>query len=262
MALNNTAIIVIVIVIIVIILLLYMHKSNNNIPIISQLGYPNNKQNTNKLYLHSDHNEPFCHKCEYYKKQLNQLTSSVSGQTELSVKNPPVTSIIVENDDDPYSDPIKKQDLYGIYDPLTYPQLRLPRDILEKYNEYQSKTGTYPPFSEQTKPMFDNPILNGILIKHTDRNDPFDDNIPKTFPLMRVKSAKNTNRFFYYIIDQNASKIELKIPLDHIKINGTRYNNADFYGLPEIYDGDIIEGIPIYPQAKFKVLLYKTHHFP
>src|SRR4029078_11204206 len=150
----------------------------------------------------------------------------------------------------------KKQDSYSMYDPLTYPQMRLPREVLDKYNEFYEKNGTYPPFGQATQPLFDNPILNGILIKQVDENEPFNDNIPSSIPLFRVKSAKNANRFFYYIIDQRyQSKLELKIPLDHIKLNGIRHNNADFYGLPEIYDGDIIENIPIYPIAKFKVTL-------
>ena len=176
---------------------------------------------------------------------------------------PNITNVMIDNDADPYSDPIKKQDLYGMYDPLTYPQLRLPRAVLEKYNEYNEKNGSYPPFGQGTQPLFDNPILNGILIKQVDENEPFYDNVPSSVPLFKVKSSKNTNRFFYYILDQRyLSKLELKIPLDHIKINGVRYNNADFYGLPELYDGDCIENIPIYPDSKFKVTLYKTYPFP
>lgn len=179
-------------------------------------------------------------------------------------KAPQITNVIIDNDNDPYSDHIKKQDLYMMYDPLTYPQLRLSREILEKYNEYYERNGIYPSFNQMTQPnLFDNPILNGILIKYNDDNEPFSDNIPSSIPLFRVKSAKNTNRFFYYIIDnRHAGKIELKIPLDHIKINGIRYNNADYYGIPELFDGDIIEHIPIYPDVKFKVILYKTYHFP
>ncbi|AEQ32827.1 hypothetical protein [Acanthamoeba polyphaga mimivirus] len=176
---------------------------------------------------------------------------------------PQTTNIMIENETDPYSDPIKKQDLYSINDPLTYPQLRLPREVLDKYNEYYEKNGSYPPFGQSTKPLFDNPILNGILIKQVDENEPFVDDVPGSVPLFRVKSSKNTNRFFYYILDQRyLSKVELKIPLDNIKINGVRYNNADFYGIPELYDGDMIESIPIYPSSKFRIQLYKTYHFP
>jgi len=159
---------------------------------------------------------------------------------------------------------IKKQDLNMMQDPLIYPQLRLPKEVLKKYDEYYEKNGSYPPFNQSTRSdMFDSPILTGILIKIVDENEPFTDNIPNSVPIFKVKSIKNINRFFYYIIDQRyLSKIEPKIPLDHIKVNGTRFNNADFYGIPELYDGDIIENIPIYPSAKFKVVLYKTYHFP
>ena len=197
---------------------------------------------------------PPCQKCDYYKNALTNHPHPAS---------PQVTTVNIDHDTDPYSDPIKKQDLYSMQDPLTYPQLRLPREVLEKYNEYYERTGTHPPFGQATQPLFDNPILNGVLIKQVDENEPFNDNIPSSVPLFRVKSAKNTNRFFYYIVDQRyLSKIELKIPLDHIKVNSVRYNNADFYGLPELYDGDVIENIPIYPSAKFKVTLYKLYHFP
>jgi hypothetical protein len=177
---------------------------------------------------------------------------------------PPNVNVMVNGEDDPYSDAIKKQDLYTMYDPLTYPQLRLPREVLDRYNEYYERTGTYPPFNQATQPyLFDNPILNGVLIKVVEENEPFTDNIPNSVPLFRVKSAKNANRYFYYVIDQRYfGKIEPKIPLDHVKVNGVRYNNADFYGIPELFDGDCIENIPIYPGAKFKVTLYKTYHFP
>lgn len=201
---------------------------------------------------------PTCSKCDH------NTTPTYSPSTPSNkTRTPQITNVVIDNDTDPYSDPIKKQDLYTMYDPLTYPQLRLPREILEKYNEYYERTGTYPPFNQATQPLFDNPILNGVLIKQCDENEPFSDNVPSSVPLFRVKSAKNANRFFYYIVDQRyLSKIELKIPLDFIKINGVRFSNADFYGLPELYDGDIIDNIPIYPSAKFKVTLYKTYHFP
>lgn len=171
---------------------------------------------------------------------------------------------VIERDNDPYSDPIKKQDMYTMYDPLTYPQLRLPRDVLDRYNEFYAKTGAYPPFNIATQPyLFDNPILNGMLIKLSDDNDPFTDSNPSSIPLFRVKSMKNSNRYFYYILDQKyLSKVELKIPLDNIKVNGTFYKNADYYGIPELFDGDIIDGIAIYPQTKYKVTLYKSYHFP
>ncbi len=176
---------------------------------------------------------------------------------------PNITNVVVDREVDPYSDPIKKQDDYTMYDFLTYPQLRLPREVLQKYNEYYDKAGTYPPFGQTTQPLFDNPVLNGFLTKLTEENEPFHDNIPNTIPLFRMASSRNTNRYFYYIIDQRYfSKLELKIPLDHVKINGEKYHNADFYGLPELFDGDIIDCIPSYPGAKFKVFLYKTYHLP
>lgn len=196
-----------------------------------------------------------------------ELTTNLNTQKSKEIYNkqpPQITNVIIDNDNDPYSDLIKKQDLYMMYDPLTYPQLRLSREVLEKYNEYYERNGMHPSFNQMTQPnLFDNPILNGILIKYNDENEPFSDNVPSSIPLFRVKSAKNTNRFFYYIIDnRHAGKIELKIPLDHIKVNGIRYNNADYYGIPELFDGDLIEHIPIYPDVKFKVILYKTYHFP
>lgn len=191
-----------------------------------------------------------------------------NGDQQMTPRQRPVeqsiTKINIEAPDtDPYSDPIKKQDLYTMYDPLTYPQMRLPREVLEKYNEYRDRTGAYPAFNQATQPMFDNPILNGILIKQVDEDEPFVDNTPSTVPLFRVKSAKNNNRYFYYILDQRyLSKLELKIPLDQVRINGQKQSGADFYGLPEIFDGDIIENIPIYPNEKFKVTLYKQYHWP
>ena len=166
---------------------------------------------------------------------------------------------------DPFSDAIKKQDLYTMYDPLTYPQLRLPREVLERYNEYYKSTGTYPPFNEATQPfLFDNPILNGYLVKTTIDNEPFVENVPTTVPLFRVRSSTNTNRYFYYVIDNRNFNMLLqpKIPLDNVKVNGVRIQNADFYGLPELFDNDMLEDIMIYPGAKFKVNLYKTYHFP
>lgn len=211
---------------------------------------------------------PPCQKCELYKQQLADSSTSNPTPCDQHLHSHPhphsKSSIInVNTNQDPYSDPIKKQDLYTMYDPLTYPQLRLPREILEKYNEYHEKNGSYPPFNQATQSMFDNPILNGILIKQSDDNEPFGDNIPTSVPLFRVKSAKNSNRYFYYIVDQRyQSKIELKIPLDHVKINGIRYDNADYYGLPELYEGDMIENIAIYPNTKFKILMYRTYHFP
>lgn len=233
-----------IIIIVVILFAFYLIYSNNQ---------PKVLQN-----LHQGMSPSTCQNCDYYKNAL-----SVLQKNPMRANTPPITTVNIEHDNDPYSDPIKKQDAYSIMDPLTYPQMRLPREVLAKYHEYYEKHGTQVPFGESTQPLFDNPILNGILIKQVDENEPFHDNVPTSVPLFRVKSSKNTNRFFYYILDQRyLSKVELKIPLDHVKINGVRYNNADFYGLPELYDGDIIENIPIYPSTKFKLLLYRTYHFP
>lgn len=245
-----TCTIVIIIVIALAVYLIYSH--NNQTKYVQTSGFTQNASQTNSTT--QPHSTP-CHKCDMYK---NALIAAQANQ------QPQVTNVTVDHDTDPYSDPIKKQDIYSMYDPLTYPQMRLPREVLEKYNEYYERNGSYPPFGQATQPMFDNPILNGVLIKQVDENEPFSDNVPSSVPLFRVKSAKNNNRYFYYILErnQNNSKLELKIPLDNVKVNSVRYNNADFYGLPEIYDGDLIENIPIYPNTKFSVKLYKMYHFP
>ena len=207
-----------------------------------------------------------------YNQQNNQMQINNYPQTRQQRQQPhreqqfqqqQPTHITIDSPRDPYSDPIKSQDMYSMYDPLSYPQQRLPRDVLEKYNSYYDQTGSYPPFNQATQPLFDNPILNGILIKHCDSEDPFHDQNPTTVPLFRVKSAKNTNRFFYYIVDQRyVGKMDLKVPLDFVKINDVSFSNSDFYGLPEIFDGDFITEIPIYPGSTYKVMLYKTFHFP
>lgn len=246
-----------IIIIIVIAFAFYLIYNQNNQPKIIQVPSQQISQfNPNLSQLNPPiQGGPSCPKCEYYKTAL-QMANARDHQ-------PQVTNVTVDHDTDPYSDPIKKQDLYSMYDPLTYPQLRLPREVLDKYNEYYERNGSYPPFGQATQPLFDNPVLNGVLIKQVDENEPFSDNVPSSVPLFRVKSAKNTNRFFYFVLDQRyLSKIELKIPLDHVKVNGVRYNNSDFYGLPELYDGDLLEHIPIYPNAKFRLTCYKTYHFP
>lgn len=249
MTFNNSAIIILIVVAFAFYL---VYSQNNQTPYFHQALQMGN--------LRPQNMQPPCPKCDH---QNNQNQPLPPAQQPQQPQRPQVTNVMIDNDNDPYSDPIKKQDMYSMYDPLTYPQLRLPREVLEKYNEYYERTGSYPPFGQATQPLFDNPVLNGVLIKQVDENEPFNDNVPSSVPLFRVKSSKNTNRFFYYIVDQRyLSKIELKIPLDHVKINCVRYNNADFYGLPELYDGDIIEHIPIYPGSKFKVMLYKTYHFP
>ncbi len=171
--------------------------------------------------------------------------------------------IVIDQNQDPYSDSIKRQDMYHMYDPLTYPQLRLPRDVLQKYGEYYKQHGVYPPFNYATQPeLFDNPIMVGYLQKDLAvvTNDI---DSPVTVPLFRVKSSKNANRFFYYIMDQRfPTKIDVKIPLNNVLVNGTRYTNSDYYGLPELFDDDTVEQIAIYPTTKYIVRLYKSYFFP
>lgn len=171
--------------------------------------------------------------------------------------------IVLEQNQDPYSDAIKRQDMYHMYDPLTYPQLRLPRDVLQKYGEYYKQHGVYPPFNYATQPeLFDNPIMVGYLQKNltVETNDL---NSPVTVPLFRVKSSKNANRYFYYIMDQRfPTKIDVKIPLDNVLVNGTKYTNSDYYGLPELFDDDTVDNIAIYPDTKYIVKLYKSYFFP
>lgn len=266
MSFNNSSAIIIII---VVAFAFYLVYSQNNQPKITPVHQISPFKQTGPTQ---------CSSCQHFEKlknqqQLVQSIQSIQSPTRAESRElrelrelrlqPQITNITVDPNADPYSDPIKKQDMYSMMDPLTYPQSRLSREILDKYNDYYEKHGSYPPFNQATQPIFDNPILNGILIKQVDENEPFNDNVPSSVPLFRVKSAKNTNRFFYYIIEQRyLSKLELKIPLDHIKINNLRYNNADFYGLPEIYDGDIIENISIYPGTKFRFTVYKTFHFP
>jgi len=175
---------------------------------------------------------------------------------------PTVNKVIINRDDDPYSDAIKKQDAYHMYDPLSYPQLRLPRDVLQQYTRYYEENGVYPPFNIATQPhLFDNPIMVGYLYKVPEAI-PIDD-VPPTIPLFKVKNSKNSNRYFYYIIDQRImSKIDIKVPLDDVTVNGTKYTNVENYGLPELFDNDVIGDINIYPGRKFTVKLYKTYFFP
>lgn len=236
-----TSIVIITAVLIAVGYLIYSNNTNQR----QSLGHPS-------LYLPARQQRPPC----------NYDYSAVTGDNLVSVKPP--NTVIIEKDGSQYNDTIKQQDLNSMMDPLAYPQLRLPREVLQKYEDYQARTGVYPPFNLATNGNpFDNPVLTGVLIKVADENEPFADNIPSAVPLFKIKSAKNNNRFFYYVIDQRyLSKIEIKVPLDHIRVNGSQYKNTDFYGIPELYDGDIIEHIPIFMNTKFKVMLYKTYHFP
>jgi hypothetical protein len=271
MATNPSSVIIIVLVLGFAIYLIYSQGQSNDI--------------VSKMRYHLDRSEskcPPCAACAQNRQMGQPVQMGPQGQMgppgqmgqqpqyqalPMQQMQQPPTQINIrsENPTDQFSDAIKKQDLYTMYDPLTYPQLRLPREVLERYNDYYKSTGTYPPFNEATQPfLFDNPIMNGILVKIVDDNEPFVDNIPHSVPLFRVQSSTNTNRYFYYVLDNRNFNmlIQPKIPLDNIKINGIRYNNADFYGLPEIFDHDVLEDISIYPGARFKVTLYKTYHFP
>jgi hypothetical protein len=164
--------------------------------------------------------------------------------------------------EDIYADPIKRQDLYHLYDPLTYPQTRLPRDILHRYQQYFKENGVYPPFNYATQPeLFDNPIHVGFLTRDPDTETV--DNVPNALPLFRVKSTKNANRYHYYTLDQRyGTKIDVKIPFDDVEVNGQKYHNSDYYGIPELFDDDTIKGISVFPNTLFRVKIYKTYHFP
>ena len=259
MTVPNSAIIIFV----VMVFALYLIYNQNNQPMFMQhMGmHQQHMGGMNGMNVQQAPQAPQCPPCPPCNHRMPPNHAPSQG---MQMPPQPINVNIAGEDTDPYSDPIKKMDLYTMYDPLTYPQLRLPREVLEKYNDYFKATGTYPPFGEATQPfLFDNPQMVGILIKHVDENEPFADNIPSSVPLFRVRSSKNANRYFYYIIDQRyLSKIEQKIPLAHVKVNGVRIPNANEYGLPELFDEDVIEDIPIFPFAKFKVTLYKTYSFP
>lgn len=242
MKLSTTSIVVIGIVVVIAVYLIYSYNNSNK----NKILFTNNNKNneTNLLEKMS----------EMQKHRDEQLMEAI-----LSSRAPSLQS----GQGDQFMDPIKRQDVETSHDYFSYPQLRLPREVLKKYDEYYEKNGTYPDIGQMTQPIFDSPILNGMLIKELDETDVFDNNAPMTIPLFRVKSVKNANRFFYYTIDQRyQGQLQLKVPLDKIKVNGKRYDNSDFYGIPELYDGDIIENIPIFQNSVFKVYLYKTHHFP
>lgn len=229
-----------------------MNEQNNALIMIVVLGVA--------IYLIYSQNKKI--NPEYHQRQPVRYQQP---QRQPQIIQPPVTNITVKTDGDEYSDSIKRQDLYSMYDPLTYPQLRLSREVLEKYDEYYKRTGSYPPFNMATQPnLFDNPTLNGYLQKIRDGSDIFtDSNIPDTIPLFRIRSIKSSNRFFYYTMEQRYfSKLEMKIPIQKARINGNVYSNGDDYGIPELFDDDIIEDIPVYPGTRFKVVLYKNYHFP
>lgn len=113
---------------------------------------------------------------------------------------------------------------------------------------------------EMMRGMPSNSVLVGLLMKQTDDHDPFPDNAPNLLPLFKIHSPKSRTRFFYHTIEQRyPSKLELKIPLDNAHINGKQFENSEYYGIPELYDGDTVENIPICPGVKFVVKLYKNY---
>jgi hypothetical protein len=209
--------------------------------------------------------------------------------------NQPININVATGDEDPFADSIKRTDLYTIYDPLTFPQQRMSREVLDMYKAYYEKNGSYPPFNLATQGyLFDNPIQVGYLVR-TDNNrgnDDFDgspnrrgrsgspdcdgergtcrnDNnvvfqeAPYTIPLFRVKSAKNTNRYYYYTIDQKYfGKFQTKIPFVKVVLNGKFYNNADEYGIDEVFDHDTMEIKNIYPGIIYRATIYRQNHFP
>lgn len=250
-----------IIIVIIVAVIAYLIYSQNNEKIsfnnFKQIGSKNNSESNNASV--SGHTST-CTKCDVNEKKMNDLIESLK-QSHVN----PETKIFIDNASDPYSDAIKKQDAYSMNDVLTYPQMRLSREVLEKYNEYFDKHGSYPAFGQSTQPLFDNPVLNGYLVRYQDESDPFaqSSTIPNTMPLFRVPSAKHKNRFYYYTVEQRyPNQLQLKITLDNIRVNGKRYDVSGYDGLPELSDGDIISDILPYPGAKFIVKLYKIYHFP
>lgn len=160
-----------------------------------------------------------------------------------------------------FSDAIKRQDEISMVDPLIYPQTRLPRDVLEQYREFYNRQGVLPPFNQATQPyLFDNPIMNGFLMKATDEN--IKDGNPQSVPLFRLKSTRNNNRYFYYTMDQRQHGIPVKIPLDNICVNGRHTHGSEDYGIDELFTDDEITNIDIFPGSTYYVKIYKGSAFP
>jgi hypothetical protein len=262
---SNGSIILIVVVIIIVVGLIYYQSQQQKKGLFGQ----NALNGSDRQYQRDIHDysqqSPIYDDVELRQSRAKALAPEQRYESPVSRYDPDVerTGSRLRAESGQGHDPIKQQDLSDMRDPLTFPQQRLSREVLDKYAEYYEKTGTYPPFGEMGKPIFDTPILNGLLLKQTDPGEAFDNDSPATVPLMRLKSAKNSNRFYYYVIDQRyRSKFELKIPLEEVKINGVVYENGDQYGLPEIYNDDIIERISAFPNTRYKVLIYKNSHFP
>ena len=65
------------------------------------------------------------------------------------------------------------------------------------------------------------------------------------------------------MIDQRQKgDIPVKIMFNNVIVNGRVYHNADEYGIDELFDGDIVQGIRIYPEFKFRANIYRTPIFP
>jgi hypothetical protein len=296
MELDNFKILIIAIVVVIILYLIYTYNTSNSYngypgyypmsPSMSIYGYPHQHVHHASQYPNIDSfaSDDYRTLSGQYPSQgpmqgqlqgpmQGQLQGPMQGQMVPSVQpqplnsttiiRPPVNNINIGDGQDKFTDPVQRQDLFHMYDPLTYPQLRLPRDVLEQYMRYYEKNGAYPPFNLATQPyLYDNPLLVGYLLRIDEGKEKEIYDVP-SIPLFQIRSVKNNNRYFYYILDQRFyGKLELKIPLDHITVNGIRYNDAGDYGIPELFNGDILEHVPIYPQWKFKVQLYKTYFFP
>jgi hypothetical protein len=266
MELNYGVIILIIVIIIIAILLISYHNSTSNSNHTAQAAAM--KYYIQQMQLNSQSQSQSQQKGRNDTDMRNYPQSHQSHQShQPQCPSYPPQNIVITKDEDPYSDHIKKQDLYYMMDPLTYPQQRLPRHVLEQYIKYYNENGKYPPFGFATQPyLFDNPVSVGYLMLMPDEmsgNTDYDPRIPTSMPLFMIKSSKNNNRFFYYIIDQRPfNQINAKIPLDMVKVNGIKYNKADFYGIPELFDDDVVEDITIFPGKKFVAKIYKTYFFP
>jgi len=247
MSVNGNIIVIAIVIIIVLGLVWYqLDQQKKGVPL------PQAERRDHIHQRHGDDTE--CAQCSASKQYVSDLEARVQALQSYAMAD--------RNQDAPL-DPIKRHDLQDMSDPLSYPQLRLPREVLEKYQEYYEQTGSHPPFGDPSRPLFETPVVNGFLIRMTDPDEAFVPDAPSTIYLYRQKSAKNNNRFFYYVIDNRQhNHTGVKIPLDDTKINGVLQKNSGQYGLPEIYHGDIIERIPGFEGVKFKVHLYRTNHFP
>lgn len=192
----------------------------------------------------------------------------------IQVAAPPI-NVTVNPNLDPMGDPIKMQDDQFVRDNLIYPMKRPNREVLEQIARYMGESGYayptagyptgkptgYPPWHNLTQPGFiDNPKMVGYLTKMD--LTPYEDT-QQSIPLFEMKSPRNANRYFYYIVDQkNRGDIGVKVVFENITVNGRSTRNADENGIDEIQNGDIIEGVQIYPGVKFKANIYRSSIFP